>query len=112
MMKFDPLAPAEKRLKSTVDKIIHLRNQSMPLLYGDFKTIQVNEKTFVYMRTYFDKVVFVVFNKDKSAKNISFEIPRRFEKIKLLNNFGSDAKLEKDKITMELKGNSFEILNN
>jgi hypothetical protein len=64
------------------------------------------------MRTYFDKVVFVIFNKDKSSRKIDFEIPGRFTGIKLVNHFGSDAKLEKNKITLNLKGNSFEILTN
>jgi hypothetical protein len=84
----------------------------MPLLYGDFKTIETSDKNYVYMRTYFDKVVFVIFNKDKSSRKINFEIPDRFTGIKLINQFGSDAKVEKDRITLNLKGNSFEILTN
>jgi hypothetical protein len=84
----------------------------MPLLYGDFKTIETGDKTFVYMRTYFDKVVFVIFNKDKASRKIEIKIPDRFIGTKLINQFGSDAKVEKDKITLNLKGNSFEIINN
>ena len=110
MMKFDQLSLSEKRLKSTVDTLIHIRRQNLPLIYGDFKTLQVSEKIFVYMRTYFDHTVFVIFNKDKSAKKITFEVPQRFENARLVNHFGSDAKLEKNKITLVLKGNSFEIL--
>ena len=112
MMKFDQLSSPEKHLKSIVDRLIHLRNQNLSLVYGDYKTIQVSDKIFVYMRTYFDKVAIVIFNKDKAGKKISFEIPQRFEKTKLINHFGSDAKLEKDKITLELKANSFEIMTN
>lgn len=112
MMKFDNLSPQENRLKSTVEKLTHLRSASMPLLYGDFKTIETGDKIFVYMRTYFDKVVFVIFNKDKSSHKIEFSIPERFTGIKLLNQFGSDAKTEKDKITLTLRGNSFEIIDN
>jgi glycosidase len=112
MMRFDNLTPQEKRLKGTVEKLAHLRSNSMPLLYGDFKTIETSDKNYVYMRTYFDKVVFVIFNKDKSSRKINFEIPDRFTGIKLINQFGSDAKVEKDRITLNLKGNSFEILTN
>jgi glycosidase len=112
MMKFDNLSPQEKRLKNTVEKLTHLRSASMPLLYGDFKTIETGNKTFIYMRTYFDKVVFVIFNKDKSSRKIEIKIPERFIGAKLLNHFGSDFKVEKDKITLNLKGNSFEILTN
>lgn len=112
MMRFDNLTPQEKGLKGKVEKLTHLRSNSMPLLYGDFKTIETGEKTYVYMRTYFDKVVFVILNKDKSSRKIDFTIPERFVKSKLINQFGSDAKVEKDKITMNLKGTSFEIITN
>jgi glycosidase len=112
MMRFDNLTPQEKRLKGTVEKLAHLRSNSMPLLYGDFKTIETGDKAYVYMRTYFDQVVFVIFNKDKSSRKINFEIPDRFTGIKLVNQFGSDAKVEKNRITLNLKGNSFEILTN
>jgi hypothetical protein len=99
-------------LKGTVEKLTHLRSSSMPLLFGDFKTIETGDKTYVYMRTYFDKVVFVIFNKDKSSRKIDFDIPDRFTGIKMVNQFGSDAKVEKNRITMNLKGNSFEIITN
>jgi glycosidase len=112
MMRFDNLTPQEKRLKNTVEILTHLRSASMPLLYGDFKTIETGDKTFIYMRTYFDKVVFVIFNKDKASRKIEIKIPDRFIGTKLINQFGSDAKVEKDKITLNLKGNSFEIINN
>jgi hypothetical protein len=57
-------------------------------------------------------VAFVIFNKDKSAKKIEINIPERFAGTKLVNQFGSDAKVDKGKIILNLKGNSFEILTN
>jgi cyclomaltodextrinase len=112
MMRFDNLTPQEKRLKETVTKLVHLRSSSMPLLFGDFKNIETSDKTWVYMRSYFDKVVFVIFNKDKASRKIDFEIPDRFTQIKTINHFGSDAKLEKNSITVNLKPNSFEVITN
>jgi glycosidase len=112
MMQFNQLTPRETRMKSVTEKLIHLRNASLPLIYGDFRNIEVSDKVFIYMRSYFDKVVFIIFNKDKTSRKIDFEIPDRFAGIKLVNNFGSDAKLEKNKVTLTLKGNSFEILTN
>ncbi len=112
MMHFDSLSPQQTRLKATVEKLTHLRKNSLPLIYGDFRTIEASDKIFVYMRSYFGKVVFVIFNKDRTARNITFEIPERFVNMKLINNFGSDAKTEKNKIRLTLKGNAFEILSN
>ncbi|MCX6243214.1 MAG: alpha-amylase family glycosyl hydrolase [Bacteroidetes bacterium] len=112
MMRFENLNPMEKRMKTTAEKLIHLRSNSMPLLYGDFKTLEVTDKTFIYMRTYFDKVIFVVFNKDKSPRKIDFEVPDRFAGFRAINNFGSDAKVEKNKVTLNVEGNGFEIISN
>ena len=112
MMKFDSLSTHEKWMLGITEKLTHIRSSSMPLLYGDFKTIVVTDKTWVFMRTYFDKVVFVIFNKDKNAKKIDFEIPERFSKSQLICHFGNNLTLEKNKITLTLKGNSFEIINN
>jgi hypothetical protein len=84
----------------------------MPLLYGDFKTLETSDKTWVYMRTYFDKVVFVILNKDKTSRKIDFEIPERFAGFIPVIYFGSEAKVEKNKITLVLKGNSFEVISN
>ena len=112
MMRFENLTPQEKSLKATVAKLTHLSSSSMPLLYGDFKALETSDKTYVYMRTYFDKVVIVIFNKDKESSKIDFDIPERFNEIKLVNHFGSDAKQEKGKVTVNLRGNAFEILTN
>jgi cyclomaltodextrinase / maltogenic alpha-amylase / neopullulanase len=110
MMQFSKLTPQEERMKQVTKKLAHLRNQSLPLIYGDFKTIDVTDKVFIYMRTYFDKVVFVVFNKDKSSRKIDFKIPERYSKTKLAAHFGSNAKSENSQVTLSLNGNSFEIL--
>jgi cyclomaltodextrinase len=112
MMRFDNLTPQEKRMKAVTEKLTHLRSSSMPLLFGDFKALETTDKTWVYMRTYFDKVVIVIFNKDKDFRKINFDLPERFNGVKLVNQFGSNAKLEKGKITVNLRGNSFEILSN
>jgi cyclomaltodextrinase len=112
MMRFDSLSKLENWTKTQVSKLAHLRKSSLPLLYGDFKTLEVSDKTWVYMRIYFDKVVFVVFNKDKSMKMIDFEIPEKFIEAKFISNFGNEFKIEKNKITLTLKGNAFEVITN
>lgn len=112
MMRFDSLTKLENWTKAQTSKLAHLRGSNIALLYGDFKTIEVSDKTWVYMRIYFDKVVFVIFNKDKTAKKIDFEIPDKFMESRFISNFGNDFKLEKNKISLTLGGNSFEIITN
>ncbi|MDP4282552.1 MAG: alpha-glucosidase C-terminal domain-containing protein, partial [Bacteroidota bacterium] len=110
MMKFENLTPQENRLKETVSKLIHTRTSSMPLLYGDFKTISVSDNLFVYMRSYLNQVAVVILNKDRSGHKIDFTLPSRFEKTKLKAVFGNSFTTADGKITLNLKGNSFEIL--
>jgi cyclomaltodextrinase len=112
MMKFDSLSPMEKKMREMTRKIITLRKNSMPLLYGDFITLEVSDKTFIYIRNYFDQVVVVIFNKERSSRNIDFTLPSRFQNTQLMNNFGNPFTIEKGKINLSLKGNSFEILTN
>ncbi len=112
MMKFDSLNIHEQYLKSVTSRLTKLRNESLALTFGDFTTLKVSEKIFIYLRSYFDKAVIVVFNKDKSARTIEFDIPERFGKAVFTNHFGSKLKVENGKINLVLAGNSFEIIKN
>ena len=112
MMKFDSLNPHERHLLSVTSRLANLRRTSMPLLYGDFTTIKAGERVFIYMRSYFDKAVIVIFNKDRNSKKFEFDIPERYANSVFVSNFGSRFSLEKGKAKIELDGNSFEILSN
>ena len=112
MMKFDSLNLHEKNLLAITSKLANMRRTSMPLVYGDFTTLRVTEKVFIYMRSYFDKAVIVVFNKDRNSKKIEVDIPERYVKSSFISNFGNKVSSEKGKVSLTLNGNSFEILNN
>jgi glycosidase len=112
MMKFDSLNPQEKRQLEITSKLAGLRRASMPLIYGDFTTIKVNDKVFVYIRSYFDKAVIVIFNKDKGPRKIEFDLPDRFAGAAFLPSFGHPPVNEKGKVSITLEGNSFEYLSN
>ena len=112
MMKFDSLDPHQKALKATTSTLAKLRGSNLALIYGDFKTLKVNDKVFIYMRSYFDKTVVVIFNKDKSSRKIDLELPDRFMNVPLTSQFGRKFSNEKGKISMDIEGNSFEILTN
>ncbi len=112
MMRFDNLKPEEAKVKEITTKLIHLRRNNLSLIYGDTKILKTSDKTFVYSRTYFNKIAVIVFNKDNIEKNISFNIPEQFENTNLKSNFNSDFSLEKNKINIKLQANSFEVLTN
>lgn len=112
MMRFDSLTPWEAQTRSLTRQLVNLRKNSMPLLYGDFRTLEAGEKTWVFIRSYFDKAVIVILNKDRSERTIDFEIPARFADAKFIANFGHALKIGGGKATVTLKGNSFEIFSN
>ncbi|MDP1621701.1 MAG: alpha-amylase family glycosyl hydrolase [Bacteroidales bacterium] len=112
MMKFDSLNQHEQHLKEITSKLAHLRTANLSLVYGDFSTLKVNDKTFVYLRSYFDKAVIVIFNKDRSARKIEFEIPDRFSESVFMAQSGNKFVKDKGKVSLDLQGNSFEILSN
>ena len=112
MMKFDNLNLNEQHLKQVTAELVHLRKENLALVYGDFIPVKTSEKVFVYLRSYFDKVVVVVFNKDKSARKIEFEMPERFKSSVLTTHFGSKISVDKGKVSLSLEGNSFEIIKN
>jgi cyclomaltodextrinase len=112
MMKFDSLSKHELSLKAVTAKLAHLRNSNLALVYGDFATLKVSEKVYVYIRSYFGKAVVVIFNKDKSSRKIEFELPGRFMESAFTAQFGTPFVVEKGKASLDLTGNSFEILLN
>jgi len=112
MMLFDSLNKNQQYLKSTTAKLAFLRNQNLALTYGDFTTLKVSEKIFIYLRSYFDKAVIVVFNKDKAAHTIEFTLPERFQKSPINPAFGTTINYKNGKISIVMNAHSFEILTN
>ena len=112
MMKFDSLNKHEMALKTTTSKLAHLRNSNLALVYGDFTMIRVTDKVYIYMRSYFDKAVIVVFSKEKSPRTIEFELPDRYKESVFTAQFGHKFTAEKGKIMLDIGRNAFEILSN
>jgi glycosidase len=112
MMKFDSLNNHEKALKVTISKLAKLRGSSLALIFGDFRTLKVTDKVYVYMRSYFNQAVIVVFNKDRSARKVDFDIPARYGQDNFQPQFSSSAASAGGKISLELPGTSFEIFVN
>jgi glycosidase len=112
VMVFDSLTKQQQWLKETTSRLAKLRGSNLALVYGDFKTLKVNDKVFVYIRSYFDKSVVIIFNKDKGSRKIEFDLPDRFMESKFTSQFGKVFQQQGIKVSMELPGNSFEILCN
>jgi glycosidase len=110
MMRFEGLNEIEIKNLEITKKLLALRNSSMALTYGDFYTLQVDDKSYVFLRKYFEEVQIVFFNKDENTKTFEIELPEWMDADELEANFGSSFEIKKNKVTLTLEPWSFEIL--
>jgi len=111
MMKFDSLSKQEAQLKHEIQKLVDLKRESMALNYGSFEWIKAEDKLLIYGRKYFDKVVIVILNKEKTTKEIVFNIPQHLSQKAFKANFNSSFSIKNNSICMKMRPCSFEILN-
>ena len=90
MMKFDQLSPEEQQTKEITEKLVHLRRDKLPLTFGDYQLLLADQNTYAFIRTYFDKIAVVVFNKSPEPMTISVILPEWFSNTTLEANFGSE----------------------
>lgn len=109
MMRFDDLEKEEMQLRETVGKLASLRRNNLALIYGDFESLLVTEHTYAFCRSFFDQIVIVVMNKGPQTKNLTFDIPQRFEGISLQSHFGTLPGLRKNRMSVTLGSRSFDI---
>jgi cyclomaltodextrinase len=74
MMQFSGYNPDQQQLITHVQQLTSLRRNAMPLLYGEFRIIPVNNAFFAYERTYFGQKIMVVFS--KNAGTISLPVQK------------------------------------
>jgi cyclomaltodextrinase / maltogenic alpha-amylase / neopullulanase len=110
MMKFDGLNAYEAATKAIASKLATLRKENLSLIYGNFITLDVTDKTYAYARSYFDQVLIVIFNKDDKPVSIKLSLPAWMGAPVLKANFGNSYKIEKNKLQITLAPWSFEIL--
>jgi glycosidase len=106
MMRFENLSNQEERNRATTEKLVHLRRNSMALLFGDFDWMATTDKIMAYRRSYFQNQVWVVFNKSAEVQKIDLgEVPASVK-----SNFTGKIEFENKKATLTLNPHSFEIL--
>lgn len=110
MMRFDEqLNPAETKMLETTRMLTSLRNNTIALIYGDFKLLKSGESTLVYSRQYFDETVIVLFNNSEITTEYEIAPSPDFKLDNLVPIFGSSFMLSNQGITLTLLPNTFEI---
>lgn len=109
-MKFLGLNEHEIENLEIASKIIHIRRSLFSLMYGEYKCLLVNAKTFAYQRNYFDESTIVIFNKKDVESTIIIDIEARLSKKIYFSNFGNTFEINGTHLQITLKPWSFEIL--
>lgn len=112
MMQFDQLNNEQRRLKSAVTRLTHLRSQHMALTYGDTYVLR-NDDVFAYVRKYFGDMVLVVFDKtDRSPKDsvwIELEVMPEWAMKNFEGEMGSVFKSENGRWKVNLSGKGYDV---
>lgn len=65
MMKFNGLTDRQQQFRDEVQKLVHMRRNSLPLIYGEYIPVTVTDKLLVFDRTYMGQTVRVTIDLDK-----------------------------------------------
>jgi glycosidase len=87
-----------------------IRKENLALTYGNFETLQVTDKTYVYARQYFDHNAIVLFNKSSEPLKITVDLPDYLNHSGMTAEFGQKFSLKENTLETELAPWSFEIL--
>lgn len=111
-MRFDEdeLKSVELRNRMVFQKLTNVRNNSMPLLYGDFEFHMSEDDMIAYSRAYFDQQVIMVMNKSTHTKTLKFSLREGFDYEKAESVFGADFTINGKLAEIELLPDQFELI--
>jgi len=111
MMLFGKFAGPERDLRAATMDLLHFRNNSLPLIYGDFRVHVASQDLFVYSRNYLGRSVFIILNDSDSEQQVSFRpdadqtaIPEKTKKKRAI------SRIENHMISFKIPAHSFEII--
>ncbi|MDR1974016.1 MAG: hypothetical protein LBQ31_04995 [Bacteroidales bacterium] len=71
MMKFDGYSPMQQDVLNNMRTLIHLRKNSMPLIYGDLVQLFSDKNVLVYERVYMGEYIVVAFNMGDERRDVT-----------------------------------------
>ncbi len=112
MMRFgDDLNEYEKQTFEDVSKLIHIRKEHSALRYGDFLTLQADEKVYAYLRSDMNERILTLINKNPDQQKLELTLPNMY-KIKIAKDLvsGKEVEVKDNKIVLDVDGTKYEIL--
>ncbi|MHC1690986.1 MAG: alpha-amylase family glycosyl hydrolase [Bacteroidales bacterium] len=111
-MRFKGYNKKESEVLDNVKKLIAFRKSSLPLIYGDLFNLFADKDIIAYMRVYMGKAVVIVLNKSDKDQLLELSLPVKIDNDNTESQFGRLISLYDNKMVVEVKANSFAIINN
>lgn len=73
MMRFSDYNEQEQQFRNTMADLIHMRREELPLIYGDYRTLFVNNDVYVFSRTYMGETYIFALNRADQANRIELK---------------------------------------
>jgi len=112
MMRFNNLKKEEQEVKKATAGLLNFRQKALPLIFGDFKVLHLENNQLVYQRRYFDEVVIVALNDSKELVSIKFDDPFSKKQTDYYTLRESEYKKEKGEIHLNIPPYSYEVVTN
>ena len=102
----------QKQYEATAE-LFNYRRGSMPLMYGNFKTLYADDSVWVFMRHYMDEFVIVAMNIRGDAKEVEVDMPALLKgelKIDVMSDETSALRVGDDTLRLGLSPYSYAII--
>jgi glycosidase len=112
MMRFGKdLNENEKKMLGVVSGIVKLRSEHSALRYGDYYSLQADQKTFAYCRSDFYERILTVLNKTEEFQEVNLSIPTVYKSTSAYDLANKISyKIENNKIHLNVKPRGWMIL--
>lgn len=112
MMRFDGYNEDEQAQLDVTRRLIALRRQSLPLIYGDMVTLALTDDVWVYMRVYMGEWAVVAVNTGSEQRVVECALPAPIDLSQpLMAHFGNNYSMQTDgQLKLSIEPNGFEIL--
>lgn len=112
MMIFEDLSPKQAETKAMTSKVVNLRRNSLSLIYGDTRLVEVSDSHLILERRYFDEVSYCIFNKDTSDNTFNINLDNNTNSMTFVRKISEEKKLIQNEaqISLSVEPWSFEII--
>jgi len=112
MMRFgEALSAPEQRMLQVVSKLVHVRRRHSALRYGDFQTLQADERVFAHLRSDMRERILVALNKSGKSVRLNIELPSFYNLQTAEDLFtGERRAVTNNIVSFEVPANGFTIL--